>query len=343
MQNNLSQASVATEALARGDLLEGGIVHKDNATRAANQAAPNGNGAGINIPSDIKSKRPRRTKADVTRLRAAIKALLEESRPQTVRQIFYALTVRGLIAKSQNEYRQTVVRLLVEMRENGEIPFSWIADHTRWMRAPVTYSGPGAGIRALAKGYRRDLWLSAPHHVEIWCKKDALAGVIIEETSPYAVPLMVARGYSSLTYLHETAKTIDEIGKPAYLYHFGDHDPSGQDAARDIEEKIRRYAPRAEIHFERVAVTLDQIEKWDLPSRPPKTNSKGEHTDKRQKKFGTKPIVELDAISAENLRTLVRDRIERHVNKRELEILKVAETSEREGLERIAKIYAGAV
>jgi len=36
------------------------------------------------------------------------------------------------------------------------------------------------------------------------------------------------------------------------------------------------------------------------------------------------------------------DPIERHVDKRELEILKVAEASEREGLERIAKIYAGA-
>jgi hypothetical protein len=49
MQNNLSPASVATEALARGDLLEGGIAHKDNATRTANQARPNGNGAEINI------------------------------------------------------------------------------------------------------------------------------------------------------------------------------------------------------------------------------------------------------------------------------------------------------
>ncbi len=227
------------------------------------------------------------------------------------------------------------------MREKREIPFGWIEDHTRWMRAPVTYASPGEGIRALAKGYRRDLWLSAPCHVEIWCEKDALAGVSMEETIPYAVSLMVARGYSSLTYLHETAKTIEEIGKPAYLYHFGDHDPSGQDAARDIEEKIRRYAPGAEIHFERVAVTLEQIKKWNLPSRPPKTNKKGEHTDKRQKKFGEKPIVELDAVSANNLRALVRERIERHIDKRELEILKIAEASEREGLERIAKIYAG--
>src|SRR5262249_40452542 len=271
----------------------------------------------------------------VTKIKGAIKALLEESYPQTVRQLFYALTVKGLIDKTQNEYRMTVVRLLVEMRERGEIPFSWIADHTRWMRAPVTFASPGQGVKALATKYRRDPWLSARHHVEIWCEKDALAGVLIEETDPYAVPLLVARGYSSLTYLHETAKTIEAVGKPAYLYHFGDHDPSGQDAARDIEEKIRRYAPKAEIHFERVAVTLEQIEQWALPSRPPKA------TDKRARKLGDKPNVELDAIPANELRALVRERIELYVDQRELKILKIAEACEREGLERIAKIFAG--
>src|SRR5262249_23945032 len=84
---------------AQGDLLSGSISHKDNAPHVANQARPNGNGAdpGLYIPSDIKSgPRTRRTRAQVVALRAAIKALLEESRPQTVRQIFYALTVRGL-------------------------------------------------------------------------------------------------------------------------------------------------------------------------------------------------------------------------------------------------------
>src|SRR5262249_42921872 len=190
----------------------------------------------------------------------------------------------------------------------------WIADNTRWMRKPTTFTSPGQFLHAGAKGYRRDLWASSPVYVEIWCEKDALAGVLVEETEPYDVPLMVARGYSSVSFLHSSAKHIEETGKPTYIYHFGDLDPSGVDAARDIEAKLRRYAPSAEIHFERPAVTRQQADDWNLPTRPTK------QTDSRAKKFqGTS--VELDAIPAHQLRDLVRECIERHVNKHDIEML----------------------
>ncbi|MGA8698844.1 MAG: hypothetical protein WB689_34430, partial [Xanthobacteraceae bacterium] len=173
-------------------------------------------GDAVYVPSDIKSKRFRRTKATVTSIRAAIRKILEEDHPQTVRQVFYALTVRGVIKKQEIEYHRTVIRLLVEMRENGDVPFDWIADNTRWMRKPSTFTSPGEMLHAGAKGYRRDLWASNPVYVEIWCEKDALAGVLVEETGPYDVPLMVARGYSSISFLHSAAKAIEAKGKPAH-------------------------------------------------------------------------------------------------------------------------------
>jgi hypothetical protein len=52
-------------------------------------------------------KRFRRTKAAVTSIRDAIRDILEQDHPQTVRQVFYALTVRGLIKKAEIEYQQT--------------------------------------------------------------------------------------------------------------------------------------------------------------------------------------------------------------------------------------------
>src|SRR5262249_23060329 len=243
MQNNLSPASVATEARARGDQL-GGDHSKDNAPHVANQ------GNGFYGAYTIKRKRHRRTKAAVTSIRDTLKDILEQSHPQTVRQIFYAATVRGAVAKVEGEYQKTIVRLLVEMREKGETPFEYIADNTRWMRKPSSFTGIEACLNACAQSYRRSLWTSMPVYVEVWCEKDALAGVLVEETTPYDVPLMVARGYSSISFLHSAAKAIEGLEKPAYIYHFGDYDPSGVDAARDIEAKLRRYAPGAEIHFE---------------------------------------------------------------------------------------------
>ena len=259
---------------------------------------------------------------------------MSNDHPQTVRQVFYALTVRGVIKKAEIEYQRTVIRLLVDMREADEIPFSWIADNTRWQRKPATFVGLDACLNSTAKFYRRDLWAAMPVYVEVWCEKDALAGVLLEETSPYDVPLMVAKGYASISFLYGAAKAIEDKGKPAFIYHFGDLDPSGVDAARDIEAKLRRYAPGAEIHFERPAVTREQVEEWNLPTRPTKM------TDTRAKKF-VGSSVELDAIPAAKLRQLVRQCIERHVNKQQLELLRIAETSEREILTQWAKVVRG--
>jgi hypothetical protein len=288
----------------------------------------------VYVPSDIKSKRARRTKAAVTSIRKAVREVLEQDHPQTVRQVFYSLVVGGVIKKAEIEYHRTVIRLLVEMREKGEIPFDWLADNTRWQRKPATFVGLDSCLKNTAQAYRRDLWAAAPVYVEVWCEKDALAGVLIEETEPYDVPLMVARGYASISFLHGAAKAIEAKGKPAFIYHLGDLDPSGVDAARDIEVKLRRYAPGVEIHFERPAVTREQVELWNLPTRPTKT------TDTRARKFvGTS--VELDAIPAARLRELVRGCIERHIDNQQIELLRIAEASERELLTKWASTLKG--
>jgi hypothetical protein len=121
-------------------------------------------------------------------------------------------------------------------------------------------------------------------------EKDALAGVVYPITNVYDVPLMVARGYASLSFLHSAAEYIGTLDVPAYIYHLGDYDPSGFNAGEKIEETLRELAPSADIVFERIAATPEQIEQWDLPTRPTKT------TDSRAKKFGSSVSVELDAI-----------------------------------------------
>ena len=73
-----------------------------------------------------------------------------------------------------------------------------------------------------------------------------------------------------------------------------------------------------------------------LPTRPTKL------TDSRAKKWTGGDGVELGAIPARQLRELVRKCIERHVDKRKLETLKVAEASEREMLIRGARPRPGA-
>jgi hypothetical protein len=211
------------------------------------------------------------------------------------------------------------------MRRAGEIPFSWIADTTRWMRKPTTYSSLENMLKRTAEAYRRSVWDNQEAYVEIWLEKDALAGVLYEATSVWDVPLMVTRGYPSLSYLHSAAEAIAAQDKPTYLYYFGDYDPSGLDIPRKVECDLREFAPYADIEFERVAVSPAQIASMNLPTRPTK------RTDSRAKGF-IGESVEVDAIPPKVLRDIVSDCITRHVDERSYEALLHAEKSERSSL-----------
>jgi hypothetical protein len=214
------------------------------------------------------------------------------------------------------------------LRRAGELPYEWLADNTRWQRKPRTFDGVEEALKETARFYRKSLWANPDAYVEIWLEKDALAGVVWPVTSEYDVPLMVARGYASLSFLHTAAEYINDLLVPSYIYHLGDFDPSGVNAGEKIEETLCEMAPDAEIYFERVAVTPSQIEEWNLPARPTKTS------DSRAKHFG-EISVELDAIEPDALRTIVRDAIELHLPAERLEVLKAAEESERELITRL--------
>jgi hypothetical protein len=268
--------------------------------------------------------------------RAALYDIVIEHEPMTVRQVFYQATVRGIIEKTEHGYGK-VQNLLADMRRDGELPYQWIADNTRWMRKPTTFSGPREALLETAKFYRKALWADADAYVEIWLEKDALAGVVVDVTEEYDVPLMVSRGYASLSFLHSAAENMEEQHRPCFIYHFGDYDPSGVNAAEKIDETLNELAPSAEISFERVAVTPEQIAAWNLPTRPTKS------TDTRAKSWGGgSESVELDAIEPDMLRRLVRDTIEDHLPADELERLREIEEAEREAMVEFVKGWEAA-
>ena len=197
------------------------------------------------------TKPGRRNKAEIQLLKDSFFAILEERHPQTVRQLFYQAVSAGLIDKTDAAYQGIVVRLCGQMREDGELPWSWIADSTRWMRKPRAYSSLEEAIARTAETYRRALWDDQNAYVEVWCEKEALAGVLYEITAPYDVPLMVVKGFPSKDFVHSAAQTIEGMNKPSYLYYFGDWDPSGLVIWNDIQSKIQRYAPSADVRFQR--------------------------------------------------------------------------------------------
>jgi hypothetical protein len=274
----------------------------------------------------------RRTKSEMSELRETIFEAVQQDKPMTVRQVFYRLTTMGVISKTENQYKNTVERLLVDMRKKRELPYAWIADSTRWVRQPDTHNSIQDALEWGAKNYRRSLWSQGPAYVEIWLEKEALAGVLYDVTDEWDVPLYVTRGYSSLSFLHTSGQSIQGRKYPTYLYYFGDHDPSGVDIPRVVERGIREFSGDSEVHFERVAVTEGQIEEWGLPTRPTKK------TDSRSKNFQGESV-EVDAIPPDHLRELCRGVIEQHLPIDERDRVLEMEAAERDSFKEVARYW----
>lgn len=253
----------------------------------------------------------------------------EQRPPMTVRQMFYRMSSGGHVSKSESGYRQ-VQHALAEMRRAGAIPYSWIADNTRWVRKPTTYGGLTEALANMQKFYRRALWDTQPVYIEIWLEKDALAGVIREVTETYDVPLYVTRGYPSLSYLHNAAEALRAITKPIHIYHFGDFDASGKDAARAIREGLTEFG--AQFSFTEIAVLEEQIAAMKLQTRPAKSS------DPRAAAWGNE-AVELDAIPPATLRAMVERAITANIDHSELSKMQEIEREEKNSLYDIALAF----
>ncbi len=256
---------------------------------------------------------------------AVMRAFQEAGTPQTVRQVFYKLTTFGQIPKTEAGYKGVAYHLL-RMRRGGVLPYWWIADNTRWVRKPDSYDDISEFLTISRDAYRRALWAGQSVYVEVWCEKDALAGVLYDVTAAYDVPLMVTRGFSSETFIYEAAQAIKRKGKPTYIYYFGDYDPSGVAARDDVRRKLANMG--AAVNFVAAAVLPDQVTRWNLPTRPTKK------TDSRAKGWRG-GSVELDAIPADLLRRLVTEVITQHINPRELAETQRAEKLEKQSLQTV--------
>jgi hypothetical protein len=267
--------------------------------------------------SALNGRRYRRTNGELAEIDDAIYEIAEAEAPVTVRGLFYRMVTRRLVPKTDNGYA-VVQREVLKLRRRGDMPYSWITDGSRLRLKPRTYTGAKAALLHTANTYRRALWADQDVHVEFWSEKDAIRGVVYPVTAEYDVPLLIARGYASESFLWSTAEDINDDGKPTFIYQLGDHDRDGVRAWNAIQRKLRGFVDDdIDLTFERIAVTPEQIEEYGLPTRPDKTQS------------GFGPCVEVDAIASSTLRDLVRDAIEQHIEPEALRLNKVAEDSEK--------------
>jgi hypothetical protein len=163
-------------------------------------------------------------------------------------------------------------------------------------------------VEVALRSYRLPRWAGQQFYAELWVEKDALAGVLSPLGDQFAVTVMVNRGYSSQSAMYESANRFREAedrGKLCILYYLGDHDPSGGDMVRDVRDRLAMFG--VDVKVEKLALTMDQVERYNLPPNPakmsdPRTASYvGQHGESSW---------EVDALPPDVLQALIRDALE---------------------------------
>jgi hypothetical protein len=251
--------------------------------------------------------RVRRTRDHLAQLDQQIIDALVECSPQSVRHVFYLMTNPRLpkpVEKTERGYKH-VMKRLIALRESGRVEYDQIVDASRTGYHVATYEDPIAYMYKTASDYRSDVWLQTPYYVEVWCESRSIAGVILQTCQKFGVSLYPAGGYTSISFAYEAAESINWYykGREVRVFYVGDYDPAGIDIDRDIKQKLRRHLkPEVSLTFIRVAITKEQIERYDLPTKPRK---KG---DRRSPEV--EETVEAEAMSPSLLRDLLRNEIE---------------------------------
>jgi hypothetical protein len=279
-------------------------------------------------------KRTRRTKDATAQLDAQIIEVLTADHPQSVRHVFYRMTDPRLpepVEKSDRTGYRHVQDRCVKLRRSGQIPYGWITDATRRGYFTPTYTDAEDFLRSVASQYRADLWLNSEWYCEVWVESRSIAGIVQDLCEELAVSLYPAGGFSSLTLAFEAAGYINQEcrDRPVTIFYIGDYDPCGVLIDVAIERELRKHLnPAITLDFQRIGITLAQIAEFDLPTKPRKSS------DRRSPQI--KSTVEAEAMPAGIMRELLRAHIEALLPADALRIAKVAEQSEREGLERMA-------
>lgn len=214
----------------------------------------------------------------------------------TVRQLYYLLSSRFGYPATKNFYKRVVYHSKKMRRRDPELNKKFI-DPTRILAKPPLSYG----------------------EVEVWVEKDSIRNFIGKLAAKYKLQIQVLRGFASLSMFRRALIRAKKRGVKLILY-LGDWDPSGIDIQRAAEVEMNH---KLDIHFVRIAITWEQIQRLKPPSRP--VNRNDPRARAYIKKYGTR-CWEIEAIRPRTLFHIVKEGFKSNVPK---EYLEAAEARER--------------
>jgi hypothetical protein len=254
----------------------------------------------------------------------------------TLRQLYYQLVTRNAIPNTEKMYGK-ISRTLSDARLAGLVDWDAIEDRIRKPRRASEFADLRELMQAALYSYRLPRWRGQPYYIELWVEKDALSGVLQPIANEYHATMMVNRGYSSQSAMYDASKRF--LSAPAaldcdlegcILFYLGDHDPSGEDMVRDIQDRLEMFGVD-NLEVRKLALTMDQVDKYKPPPNPAKM-SDPRAQDYVDKHGGTS--WEVDALPPDVLETLIRDAFDGVVDHPRMDKIKAREVADKKELEK---------
>lgn len=257
----------------------------------------------------------------------------------TLRQVYYQLVSRGYIENNERSYKN-IGSLINDGRLAGLIDWNSITDRTCNLRNRSHWNRPQDVIYSAKYSYLLDKWEGQPNYVEVWVEKDALVDIVGQACHPIDTPYFSCRGYTSQSEMWTAAQRFirQKNRDNRYIIHLGDHDPSGIDMTRDIQERLEMFG--ADVYVKRVALTMNQVQTYNPPPNPAKiTDSRcGKYIDQ----YGEESW-ELDALEPQMLVNLITNEVTALRDDEIYQAVCDREKQEKEELQKLADHYVSAI
>lgn len=278
----------------------------------------------------------RKSKALIEQCNKILESYHEQGFDLTLRQLYYQLVSQNIIVNDERSYKNIGV-LINKGRLAGLIDWNFIVDRARYLRRRPNWDSPLDILSSCAGQFTCSLWEEQDYSPEIWVEKEALIGIAERVGLDLDVPYYTCKGFNSQSEMWSAAQRFRsqlKMKKTPVVFYLGDHDPSGLDMSRDLQDRVRMFG--ANIEIKRIALNIEQVEELDLPANPAKS------TDTRYKEYEREfgeDSWELDALNPTQLVKLIEDSILEIADEQLFEEARERQKQGREVLTKIVNRY----
>jgi hypothetical protein len=185
-------------------------------------------------------------------------------------------------------------------------------------------------------GYVLDKQRSQPIHVEVFCEKNTLLGIVAPVCKRYNVPLTSGRGFAGPSIWRKMAGRYKASGKlDMVVLAVSDHDPEGFELVDDCIRSLRDLWGIKCLDLHRVAVTEGQIDELDLHEDFNPAKESSPRVDAFVRETGAAKTWECEALPPDYLQDALSTAIEQNMN---MDIFRTEQEREEKDLKELRRL-----